>query len=315
VSGSGACAVCGKPEPFGTNLCPQCGASSNPRDALVFLTDTPDGGGPDETESRLVTLTGDAVVGRAARGRQPLLRLPASLTPRVVEQLESKGVGARIVPVARAWTMMPAHFFLMLVAILATGTLAGLGPVPLMLWMSPLLASLLLLVAQHTMVRPALGNARHAPRLPGAAALAVQRAFAEMSDDVPRERLAEVVRVAQPVFVSAPRELGSLLSELVVAASATAIETERQTAMLAVLDDHADTPDLRVAAERCERSRHTGLDLLERAAAALASLGATHPPREPGARHRPLAELVQELEREAEAQAEAARDLETLLRG
>jgi hypothetical protein len=309
------CALCGRPDPFGLNLCSECGASNDAADALVFVRGTPDRGGPREAESRLASLIGDAAIRRAARGKQALLRLPSTLAPRVVERLETAGVGARVVPIAQAWTAMPAHFFVMLLAILSFGTVAGLDPLPSMLWTSPLLAFVLLLVAHHSMTRPALGNARHAPRLPGPAAQAVRRAFAQLTDDLPRGRLAGVVRVAQPVLAGAPRSLGKLLSELVVAACATALETERQTAVLAVLEERTDAPDLAAAAKRCEHSRRVGLELLERAETAVARLGASHALQEAEGEQRPLADLVRELEQEAEAQAEAVRDLESLLGG
>ena len=312
MTGRDLCAVCGKPEPFGVNLCSECGASSDAADALVFVRRAPHDGGFAEAETRLTSLIGDSAPRRAARGKQALLRLPAALAPHVVERLETAGVGTRVVPVARAWTAMPLHFFLMLFAVLLTGTVAGLG-VPLMLWTSPITALLMIVAAQHSMVRPALGNARHTPRLPAPAARAARHAFAQLSDGAPSDRLAGVVRVAQPVFAGAPRALGELLSELVVAACATALETERQTSVLAVLEGRADTADMASAAERCHAARRAGLELLERAGASVANLGASHSLNESETGRRPLAELVREMEREAAAQAEAARDLETLL--
>ena len=315
MSARAVCAVCGGPEPFGVNLCAQCGASNDAGDTLVFVRGATDAAERAERAGRLESLVGEPAETRAGRqagrGRLPLLRLPADLAPRVVERLETEGIPSHVMPVARAWTIMPAHFFLMIAAILGTGMLAGLGPLPALRWMTPLMAMMLLIAAQRAMREPLLGNARHVPRLAAEAAHAVRHAFAHLSDDTPRRLLGDVVRVAQPVFAGAPRALGRLLSDLVVAASATALETDRQRAVLAVLRDRLGI-DVAEAAERCERSRRDGIALLERAATALARLGANHSLQE-GAVSEPLAGLVQALEREAASQAEASRDLEVLL--
>lgn len=311
-----ACAVCGGPEPFGINLCAQCAAAADAGDTLVFVRGTSHGAERADRASRVESLLGEPAETRsgrrASRGHIALLRLPAELAPRVIEKLETTGIPAHVMPVSRAWTGMPAHFFVMITAILGTGMLAGLGPLPAMRWLTPLMAMTLLIAAQRAMAQPLLGNARHVPRLPAAAARAVRHAFAHLTDSAPRRLLGDVVRVAQPVFAGAPRALGQLLSDLVVAASATALETDRQSAMLAVLQDRSDA-DVAQAAERCGRSLHDGVALLERAATALARLGASHSPSEQVATE-PLAELVQALEHEAVSQAEAARDLEQLLR-
>ena len=313
------CAVCGGAEPFGLHLCAACGASSDVGDTLVFVRGAADAAERADRSARLASLIGGpaqtGVGDRAGRGRVPLMRLPAGLAPRVVERLETKGIPAHVLPLARAWSMMPAHFFLMIAAILGTGVLAGMGPLPAMRWLTPVTTLALLVAAQRAMQLPLLGNARHVPRLPAPAARAVRAAFAELDGDAPRRLLGDVVRVAQPVFAGAPRALGQLLSDLVVAACATALETERQGVVLAVLSGRSSGAAVAGAAERCERSRQEGVALLERAATALAQLGASQSPSDGVASSQePLAELVKALEREAAAQAEAARDLEVLLR-
>jgi hypothetical protein len=312
---TGRCAVCHQQEPFGLNLCAQCGGTSERTDSLVFVRRPATRAERVDRRERLLTLLGapaETPAGvRAARGERALLRLPAALAPRVVDSLDTNGIPALVLPVARAWLAMPSHFFLMLGAILLFGGLAGWNVLPTMRWTSPIMAALLLVAAQLATRQPLLGTAQHAPRLPGPAAVAVRSTFAALGPGAARDSLGDIVRLAQPIFSGSPRALGSLISDLVSAACATALQVSRLETIVQVLRERESAGQIDSAGltiTRCEQANETGLDLMNRAIAALGSLAASHETN-----HEPLAELTRALELEAETQAQAARDANRLI--
>jgi hypothetical protein len=157
-------------------------------------------------------------------------------------------------------------------------------------------------------MQPLIGAARHTPRLPAPAATALRNTFAELGPGPARQHLADIVRLAQPLFADSPRALGALLGNLLAAACATALQTDRLDSILSVLSLR-DLPDSAGHIARCTTARNTGLDLMRRAISALGALAATHITEDP---HQ-LAELTRQLESEAHAQAEAAHAVGSLL--
>jgi hypothetical protein len=321
TSGAVVCAACGEAEPLGLVVCARCaGLARNGRPTLVLLR-RPPRSERDHVMERLTALFGPAIdplsTRAAATGERALFKVPAPAAPAIVDALESRGMHARAVAAERAWMLMPAHFFVLLVAIVTVGTLAGASVSPLLSWTSPLLAVLLLLSAQTTTARAIA----EPPGLRGTAVLRrpVIEALAVLPRGRPRALLADLLSLARPLLAGAhmSRDVGRIVGELLAAAAATAHEVDRLEQMQTTLEQHhlldTATADVRAAALVCDRARRTGTARLESALAALAQLAGASADDAAAAGER-LAELTRTLGLESQARAGAAQEVATLLR-
>lgn len=319
------CCGCGRPDALGIGLCAECGGAGSSGDALIFVRRADTRADRLETGSRLGQLLGDRLAtpdGRAvARGDRPLVRLPAIIADRTIDNLERHGVPARSVAIRSAWSAMPAHFFVMLGAVTLVGSAAGAAAWPALIAISPVVASLLLLVAHRSMSRPLL-RARAAEALPDSVQHAVLSAFGRLGAGRPRELLADLVSMARPLLASlrASRDPGAIadtIEQLVIAACATALETDRlldsaTTVRDELLPGSGMESELRAAAERCDDAARTGIDRLVDAVATMANTNGRAASLE-GAAGRRLAELTHALQLETGYREEALREVDRLL--
>jgi hypothetical protein len=129
--------------------------------------------------------------------------------------------------------------------------------------------------------------------------------------------LADLLALARPLLSGgAPTpDTAPIAAELLGAAAATAAEVDRLDRIRAALERHDDTGlstiDVAAAITTCDRAGRTGVARLEAAVAALAAIGTAA--TGPGVGE-DLSRLTSALERDATAQAAAAREIAELLR-
>lgn len=319
------CALCADPDPLDLGICPQCAsARDGGAGMLVFLERPPGMVERDEIAARLAELLGEQADGEGGRkvaaGERPLLQASAGTADRVVQRLASRGMAARTVPYASAWRRMPTHFFVMLIVIAATGMAVGTRALMFAV-MTPAMIGAMIAAAQLAMRQPLLAAGGRRSVL----APAVERRMVETLARLPtgngRTLLIDLIRLTQPLLVSLEREhdvagLGGSLEELMDTACITALEIDRLSDALAVLDRRAiagaTDERLHAAAAACGHSRETGVRRMVEAIAAVGQLGggAIASTAESGAR---LTAVTHELGAQAWAREEAAREVERLL--
>jgi hypothetical protein len=326
LAASPRCVLCGGGDPLGLGLCPGCGgAAAGAADTLVFLERPFQRAERLAVAVRLVELLPAAATreGRAAtRGQRPLFRVTPEGSARVLDALDRRRLPARAVPASRAWTMVPGSFTTMVLAVTIAGLGAGLGAMPLLLWTTPLMGGLLLVAAGQTVRSPLVAPSGGARELPAELEARVVRALAELPAGTARGLLADVTRLARPLFARLARAgdergNGPVLQELVASASVAATD-------LAMLDDNlarfereraraaSPAPEWLDALARSERARDA---LVQRLLEAMTVLGRlqSQTTSAVAAEDGPLAEVTRELRAEAEAQAAAAREIARLL--
>jgi predicted Ser/Thr protein kinase len=326
VTGGGAsCLLCGGPDPLALGLCPACGGSGDAADTLVFLRPLAGASARRAAAQRLELILPD-VGGDAARaaawGERPVFRVSRAGVPRVAEAMEKHELATRPVPAARAWSALPPKAWMLAGAAVTAGTVAGTVALPLLLWTTPMVGSLLLLGAKRDASTPLVAPPRRAAALPPAIERTVMEALVSLPAGTARSLLADVVRASAALYASLDRagderDLAPSLGELVTAACRAAQD-------LADLDENlsrferqrerfiAAAPERLDALSRCERTRDALVQRLLEAMTAVARLRTQHAElveeTEPT-----LADLTRELQAEADAQAAAAKEIEALL--
>jgi hypothetical protein len=314
----GACLMCRATDPFGLGVCPRCARRASGRDdVLVFVERTDRGRLRRDVRDAITSRTPGASTGgrlAAAAGERPLLRVPASAAPRVVELLAGHGIPARTESVAPAWTgRVPLPISLLAWVVTGLGVAAGVvGAAPALVVTSPLVGIGLAGVATVGRRTPVWNPpAAVQTTFPADAEREAVRSLLSLPAGPARQLLIDLLRRAAAV----PGRTDSL-GPLVLAACAAARE-------LAALEQHLDAFDSRPgrwaedaggldAVAQCERGRDALVQRLLNATASLsrfAGNAASHA-ADPGA---PLAILAGELDAEGRAQAEAAREVEALL--
>jgi hypothetical protein len=325
--GATRCVLCGGGDPLGLGLCPGCGgAPAGAADTLVFLQRPLHRAERDAVAARLGALLPAAAgaEGRAAgRGERPLFRVTPEGSVRVLDALEERKLPARAIPASRAWTMIPGAYAAMLIAVTIAGVGAGLAARPLLLWTTPVFGGLLLLAAGRAVRSPLVASQGGPRELPPALEAQVVRALAELPSGTAQSLLADVVRLARPLFARLgrggdDRDQPAVLTELVGSASMAATD-------LAMLDDNlarfereraraaSHTTDWLDALARSERARDA---LVQRLLEAMTVLGRLQSQATSAvtAEDGSLAEVTRELRAEAEAQAAAGREIEEMLK-
>ena len=320
------CVLCGGADPLGLGLCPGCGgAPAGAADTFVFLDPPDDPVERRAVAARLSDLLPDAAgaEGREARhGVRPLFRVTPEGSARVVGALERHRLPARAVPASRRWSRLPAGYVTMVLAVSLAGVGAGLVVMPILLYTTPIMCGLLLLAAGEKLRTPLMAPAAASRDLPPELESGVVRTLAELPPGTARNLLADVTRLARPVFgrlarLGDDRSTTPVLHELVTSACTAATD-------LAMLDESltrfererarasAPAADWLDALARSERARDA---LVQRLLEAMAVLGRLQSQAtfavtaEDGA----LAEVTRELGAEALGQAAAAREIAELL--
>lgn len=318
------CLLCCGSDPLGLGLCPACGGSpAGAADIFVFLRQ------PAGRAARRVLADRVAELLPAAGGaaspavdERPLFRVTPEGSARVLDALERRDLPAVAVPRSKLWARVPPAYAGMLAAVVLAGIGAGLAAMPLLLWTTPVMGGLLLAAAAQRLRSPLVEPATAARDLPAELEAAVVRTLAELPGGTARGLLADITRLARPLFHRASRmgeasDLVTPLEELVRSACEAAAD-------LAMLDDTlarfeseraravSAPADWLDALSRSERARDA---LVQRLLEAMAVLGRLQGQATfaIAAGDGALAEASRELRGEAEAQAAAARELELLL--
>jgi predicted Ser/Thr protein kinase len=325
TDGGGACLLCAGPDPLTLGLCPACGGSVEVGDTLVFLRQEPGAGARRAAALRLETVLpgiGRDAARAAASGERPLFRVARAGMPRLVEELERRELGTRPVALGRVWAPLPPKAWMLAGAVVAAGAMAGTLALPMLLWTSPVVGTLVLLGARRDARTPVVLPPARESALPAALERTVVDALVTLPSGTARSLLADLVRGSGALFAGLardgdPRELAPALTELVTTACRAARD-------LADLDEDlgrferqrerfvAASADRLDALARCERTRDGLVQRLLEAMTAVARLR-TQQAELAGETDPTLAELTRELSAEAAAQAAAARELEALL--
>jgi hypothetical protein len=193
---------------------------------------------------------------------------------------------------------------------------------PMLLWTSPLVGTLVLLGATRDARTPLVPPPARSRTLPRALERTVLDTLVALPPGTARGLLADIVRTSEALFAMLARTgdergLAPSLGELLTAACQAALD-------LADLDENlgrferqrerfvAGTPERLDALARCERTRDALVQRLLEGMSALTRLRTQHAELA-GESDPALADLTRELKAEAEAQAAAAREIEALL--
>lgn len=312
------CPLCGAAA-TGIGPCLSCGDAPNARrDALVMVRLPASGAGWAALAPFLAG--GGAARDRLARGGEvALARLPSPAAAYAAEHLCARGVAARVVAARETWTLIPVPFMLLAAAVLFAGLYAGSVAMPLLRYTTVPFVLALLAAAYREAGRPVVAPRGRRSLLPAAVDRAVAGTLTTLPDGGARRLLADVARLGGAVYASArergdPFGIGDKVSGVMMAACGVARDLDRLDDTLARLQ----APEPRAAAgegwldalARCERMRDASAQrLLE----ALTVLGLLAAEQADAAAVEPLAALTRELRQDAEAQAEARRDLDALL--
>ena len=327
VTGGGeTCILCNGPDPLATGLCPACGGGSGGMaDTLVFLR-PPAGASERRAMALRLALVLPEVTGpeaqAAASGERPLFRVAGVSAPRLVDELGRRQLSAHPLPVARAWSAVPAGLYALTAAVLVGGAFAGSVAEPLLLWTSPFFGALLLVGAHQRVRTPVLAPPPRRADLPRAVEEAVLRTLAEVPPGTARGLLADLVRAGRALFTRLERTgddrgLAPALTDLIISACSAASDLaqldenlgrfERQRERFATLPS-----GWLDALARCERTRDA---LVQRLLEAMTVLGKlqSQSAELADADDPTLPDLTRELQDEARAQSEAAKEIEALL--
>ena len=200
--------------------------------------------------------------------------------------------------------------------------MAGTAVLPMLLWTSPVVGTLVLLAARRDARTPLVAPPARASALPPALERTVVEALVTLPAGTARSLLADLVRGSGALFATLrregdPRGLEAALTELATAACRAARDLadldqdlgrfERQRERFVAAS--AERLD---ALSRCERTRDGLVQRLLEAMTAVARLR-TQQAELTGESDSTLGDLTRELDAEAAAQAAAAREMETLL--
>jgi hypothetical protein len=316
------CMLCDGPDPLGTGLCPSCGGSADAGEWLVFLQ-RGERGSSAAVEGRLaVLLPALAADARAAaRGERPLVAATQECARRIVEELGQRQLPARTLRRSSVLAALPGVFYLMLLAVLGAGIAAGLQVAPLLVWITPIFAGLLLASAGRSATTPLIAVRRGPRELPVRIEQTLVATLADLPPGTARSLLADITRMGRVTYGQLrrdgdPRGAAPVLEELLAASLSAATDLAELDASLSRFEHQRDRLAARPATwmdalARCERTRDALVQRLLEAMTVLGKLqGQT---ADFGETYSGLAESVAELRTEAEARAAAAAEIEALL--
>ncbi len=274
-----SCALCGASDLIGAGVCASC-ADDGKSGTLLFLQPSRDLRKREEIATRLRHWAGPQAYDRAVRevlnGRQPVARLPQPLALRAADVLAEHGIGARAIGVDQWYRALPTNFVLMLILVACVGAYAGAKAAPVLLFVSPPAATLLMLGAALQLRRPIRPPQVSTASLPAPTRAALASALAQIAEGRVRDLVLEVARVGEATYGSLPDSfrasaLGAAVIDLMAETGALALETERIGIIAGELAQGADE-------QRAGSAAHLGVEfssriaLLEQIAAVLARI-------------------------------------------
>jgi predicted Ser/Thr protein kinase len=309
------CLACGGPDPLALGICPRCAGTTRDGDTLVFARRS-----PAKAVAQLLGSTARrSEVRDAADGARPLVLVPAAAAEQVIDRLGERGIAARAVPARRAWAAAPIANYILAAAVVVAGLGAGSVIGPVLFWPSPFLAVLLTASAWSAARRPVAGGGdarRRGSKLPVLVRERVVATLAELQPGPARNLLGRLVRRMAALYlgVNPPAaRVSQSLESLVLAACAAALELARLETAAGAIEGQvgaALTTQWMDAQARCDAARDV---LVQRLLDADAALGRVQSGLADAAGS-DMVDLTRDLEREAELQAAAAREVEALLR-
>ena len=322
------CMLCRGPDPLGLGICPACGGGApDAADTLVVLERERAPMARRAAASRLAQVMpslSDSELSAAARGHRALFRVPAGSATRLLDELKRRELTSRSLPVARAWNIVPASYWVLVMAVVAAGGAAGSVVVPQLLATTPLVGVLLVLGAGAASRTPlALAPKRRSVLAP-AVEREVIRTLSELPPGTARNLLADLVRMCTALGARLDRTgdergLAPALAELLPAACSAASDLAQLDENLGRFErqrDHlAARPDGWL--DTLARSERTRDALVQRLLESMTVVGRLHSQQAAlaGESDETLAELTRELRRESDAQGAAAREMVELFRG
>jgi hypothetical protein len=279
MSGKATCALCGAGDLFGTGVCASCADDGQDR-TLLFLQPSRDLRRRVETAARVRDWAGsvryDMSLEDVLKGRRPMAQLPRPLALHAARVLAEHGIAARALGVDQWYRALPLTFIMMVMAVVAMGSLAGARAAPLLLLASPLAATLLVWAAALHMRRPMRMEVASRSTLPAHTRARLASALADVAPGRVRELLLEIARVGEATYASLPEpyrasSLGAAVVDLVNETGALALETERLGTIAGQLALALDENRAQSAAQ-LNVARGVRLALLEQTAAVLARI-------------------------------------------
>jgi len=324
-AGRRVCLLCGAADPFGLGLCGSClGPGSHDRrpanERLLFLERGDDRNHRQDIADQLSDIVGDdrsqSDVSAALCGDLPLARVPAAVADRAARRLRESGLPIRITHPARVGARLSPTMGAVLGTAIATGFAAGFVASPAMLLITPLFAATVIWAVLRRQ-DPALLSANTTSSLPVDAETVARAALADMPEGAARRLLADFVRMARELRAVTPDlQPDGVFTELLRGASHLARDLAGLDESLGVLERQAGNetsqPAWMEAHARVSRMRDRLVQRLLDALAAMARARAAGSVA-PGEEERVLTEMVRDIERDAEVQAEARQELDALL--
>ena len=319
------CVLCGALDMMGVGVCASCSNASEGADAFVFFERPRSAEERDRVLEATIDLLGDdtptRVIADVARGTRPLVRVPASSRPRVVEVLAARGIRANVVRGRELYRALPSGFVLLVLSVAVAGVLTGVVAGSGMAATAIPFALLLTVGGTLSLRQTAVAGDRRQSALGVAARRRVTDTFAMLPPGTARALLADVVRRGGAVQRALglrrdPSGIGPLVEQLVIAACESARDLAAIDESLAAFDrergrDDADTRWVDAYAE-CEHTRDATVQRLLDAVTVLGQLDAQSM-RESDDLGTRLAELVAEIAGEVDARAAAREEIKTLL--
>jgi tRNA A-37 threonylcarbamoyl transferase component Bud32 len=320
------CLVCGAPDPLSLSVCSSCrSATTEAVNTLVVLYPPAGPEARQVLEDTIVELFQVPVeeLQEVLEGARPLLLVSASSASAIVAQLATHKVSARTLPIKQAWRLVPVHFYGFLAGMIGFGCLVGLLALPLLLWTSMVLGSVLFFWAYQSARKPLIKlQASPTSDLSPKVKTKVVKVLSLLPSGTARSLLSDVVYLGldlRRTFAqtkSIPSDVERYTTELLTAACNSALVLERLDRTLARLEiqrlEFSELPpEWLESSNKCEQTRDC---LVQRLLETVAMLGiaqsqAVFAPQGVG---RQLAEINTELRRELHIQAQVTREYEKL---
>ena len=324
-----SCFICGAPDPLGLGVCLKCGGTSPAvADTLIFVRQGLSRGERAHARDRLtVMLAAEARrddVYLAAEGSRALARVPAAGAESVLEQLAQRGIPARATRANRAWAPVPLRLYAFLGVAAGIGTIAGIIAVPALVTVSPIVALLLLALAQVRLRRPLVETRGRGIGLPARLEKRVVETLHELKEGTARGLLSDIVTLTAGLHAALgrmgnPPDIAGQLDRLLEGACEASAELDALDLSLARLEEQRErvtTPaeTWLEAHSSCERARDR---LVQRLLEVLTVLGqargdSTELLKLSG---QDFSEALRDIETHFEAHAFAVREVERLLSG
>ncbi|MGH7580202.1 MAG: serine/threonine-protein kinase [Gemmatimonadales bacterium] len=317
------CVLCGGLDPLHLGLCPGRGGDGGAAESLVFLQRVAGRDARAKAGTRLVSVLPsvgtDAVA--AVRGDRPLFRASAEGARRIVEALERRELEARAVPATSLLAVLPGGFWLMLAAVLIAGTLAAVAAAPVLRWVTPIFAGLLVLSARRSAATPLVPPRLRPTGLPPEVERRLVATLAELPPGTARDLLADLTRMGDGLFTRLERNgdsrgSGAVLGELLAACCTAASDLALLDANLGRFERQRERQALRSAGSmdtlgRCERTRDALVQQLLEAMTVLGQLQGQTADLDAG--ESGLTDSIAEIRAESAARTAAAGEITALL--